>query len=160
MTMKSKFRNALAAIIAGTLAATFSACTDSRHSIPVGAMDAGMLARYEAKTSVSQKRVSGKGECESYLMPFSKDIDYDTYGDSGTLFSGLSHVEALALRAAIADACKNAGADVLIGVQYKMTTTSFYFFYEYATCEASGFPAKIEHIKQIPISTENFLISR
>ena len=99
----------------------------------------------------NQAGVDGNGESTTWLhfIPDSQETSDGYFSDVGSLFSGLSPTQSLALRAAVADACKNAGADFLLLPRYDMTTTSCWFFYESATCRVSGYPAKIQKIRQV-----------
>lgn len=132
----------------------FSGCTSERFAHDVPLRDFRVLARYEAETTHEETRVSGSAECSSWLYYFSgtPNTSGGYYSDIGALFSGLSQTQSLALRAAIADACKKSGADLLLMPRYEMETTSVYFIYEATKCVVTGYPAKVQKIRQVPIT--------
>lgn len=137
---------------AGLLTLGMSSCTSNRFARDVPAADIRVVARYEVETSHEDVRVRAGGECTSWFnfIPEPQETTGGYYSDVGSLFSGLSPVQALALRSAIAKACEEHNADFLLLPEYKMTTTTYWFFYEAATCEVSGVPAKFGKIRQIP----------
>lgn len=129
-----------------------SACTSNRFARDVPLTDMRVVARYEVETSHGEERVSAEGTCSAWFnfIPSPQDTSGGYYSDVGSLFSGLSPVQSLALRSAIAKACKEHNADFLLLPEYQMTTTSYWFFYESAICTVSGTPAKFGKIRQIP----------
>lgn len=131
----------------------FSACTNNRFARDIPLADMRVVARYEVETSHTGERVSADGECTSWFnfIPDAQDSCGGYYSDVGSLFSGLSPVQSLALRSAIAKACDAHNADFLLLPEYKMTTTTYWFFYESASCTVSGIPAKFGEIRQIPV---------
>ncbi len=141
-------------ILAG--GAAFSACTNNRYAVDLPMADMRVVARYEVETTHADERVSADGACTSWFnfIPDPQDTNGGYYSDVGLLFSGLSPVQALALRSAIAKACREHGADFLILPEYKMTTTTYWFFYESATCTVSGVPAKFGKIRQVALAEE------
>ena len=141
-----------ALVLAGV--AVFSACTNNRYAGDLPVADMRVMARYEVETTHADERVSADGACTSWFnfIPEPQDTSGGYYSDVGSLFSGLSPVQSLALRAAIAKACRRHGADFLLLPEYEMTTTTYWFFYESATCTVSGVPAKFGKIRQIPLS--------
>lgn len=132
----------------------FSGCTSERFAQDMPLGDFRVLARYEAETTHEETRVSGSAECSSWLYYFSdtSNTSGGYYSDIGSLFSGLSQTQSLALRSAIADACKKSGADLLLMPRYEMKTTSVCFIYEAAECSVTGYPAKVQKIRQVPIT--------
>lgn len=130
---------------------TLASCTNNRFARDVPASDICVVARYEVDTTYADERVSAGGSCTSWFnfIPEAQDTNGGYYSDVGSLFSGLSPVQSLALRSAIAKACEEHGADFLLLPEYKMTTTTYWFFYESATCTVSGVPVKFGKIRQI-----------
>lgn len=131
-----------------------ASCTTDRFARDVPLSDMRVAARYEVETTHMDERVSADGSCTAWFnfMPDPQDTNGGYYSDVGSLFSGLSSVQALALRAAIAKACKEHNADFLLLPEYQMTTTRYWFFYESATCTVSGTPAKFGKIRQVPVN--------
>lgn len=129
-------------------------CTSERFAREIPETDARVLARYEVKTTHASEFVSGYAECSSWFSSTPNSQIVGGYGsDIGTLFSGLSDVQALALRSAIAEACKAQNADFLLVPTYEMTTTNYWFIYESAKCTVRGLPAKFGDVRQIPIDS-------
>ncbi|MGN0860910.1 MAG: hypothetical protein ACI4P3_03345 [Candidatus Spyradosoma sp.] len=141
--------------LAGICAAVLSGCETQRYAreIPLG--DVRALARYEIETSHGDTRVSGYAEDSAWLhfVPEAQETTGGYFSDIGSLFSGLSPVQSLALRAAVADACRKSGADFLLLPRYDMKTVSAWFLYESAECTVSGYPVKIEKIRQVPLTS-------
>lgn len=131
-----------------------SGCTSDRFAREIPLTDARVLARYEVKTTHRSEYVSGYAKCSSWFCLLPETQIEGSYGsDIGSLFSGLSPVQALALRTAIANACKANNADFLLIPEYEMTTTSYWFIYESAKCTVRGLPAKFGELRQIPIDS-------
>lgn len=133
-------------------AAILAGCTSNRYAREVPGADLRALARYELETTVGEERVAGSAESSTWLhfIPDTQSTADGYFSDVGSLFSGLSPTQSLALRAAVADACKRAGADFLLLPRYDMETSSAWFFYESAKCTVTGYPVKIGGIRQIP----------
>lgn len=133
-------------------AAILAGCSSSRYAREVPGADLRALARYELDTALGEERVSGSAESSTWLhfIPDSQNTADGYFSDVGSLFSGLSPTQSLALRAAVADACRRAGADFLLLPRYDMETSSAWFFYESAKCTVTGYPVKISGIRQIP----------
>lgn len=147
--LKKNAASAAWPLLCAALAA--SGCTSARYARELAGDSIRVSARYELETTHEDARVSGNGESTTWLhfIPDSQETSDGYFSDVGSLFSGLSPTQSLALRAAVADACKNSGADFLLLPRYDMTTTSCWFFYESATCRVSGYPAKIQKIRQV-----------
>jgi len=143
----------LGAFVAIFFATAFCGCTSDRSARDVSFSDFRVLARYEAETEICGDRVDGVAECSSWFnfVPEAKNTTGGYFADVGSLFSGLSPTQSLALRAAVSDACKKTGADYLLMPRYDMHTTSVWFFFESASCNVSGVPVKIKKIHQIPL---------
>lgn len=148
--MKSAFFKT--APLALLTAAILAGCSNSRYAREVPGADLRALARYELDTTLGEERVSGSAESSTWLhfIPDSQNTADGYFSDVGSLFSGLSPTQSLALRAAVADACRRAGADFLLLPRYDMETSSAWFFYESAKCTVTGYPVKICGIRQIP----------
>ena len=153
----NRFKKIVCACLSGAFAlAVFSGCETRRFASDVPVGDLRVLARYEVETTHADERVAGSAECSAWIhfVPEAQDTSNGYFSDVGSLFSGLSPVQSLALRAAIADACRKSGSDYLLLPRYDMKTYSAWFFYESAECSVTGYPAKIERIRQIPISDQ------
>lgn len=137
--------------------ALLSGCTTERPARDISKDDFRVSAHYTAKTVHENTRAEGSAYTSSWFnfsLPAQDTDGGYFYSDAGSLFSGLSPTQALALRAAIADACRKSDADVLLLPRYNMETKSFWFFYESVRCSVSGFPAKIIEITQVPLPSE------
>lgn len=135
------------------LASLFCGCTSDRSARDVSFSDIRVFARYEVETDIKGDRVEGEAEISSWFnfIPDAKNTSGGYFSDVGSLFSGLSPTQSLALRAAVSDACKKAEADYLLMPRYDMHTTSVWFFYESASCNVSGIPVKIKKIRQVSL---------
>lgn len=140
---------------AALLAAALSGCTSERYAREAPFGDLRVKARYEMETTHEDERVSGSGECSTWwvFIPDTQETSFGYFSDVGSLFSGLSPTQSLALRAAIHDACRKSGADFLLLPRYEMKTTSAWFIYESAECSVTGYPAKVKGLRQVPVSS-------
>lgn len=139
------------AFVAAMFAGTLAGCTTDRLARDISKEDFRISAHYEAETTHESVRTEGRAEASSWFnfLPSAQETSDGYYSDVGSLFSGLSPTQSLALRAAIADACEKSGADFLLLPRYNMKTKSYWFFYEAVSCSVSGFPVKVVRIKRV-----------
>ena len=140
-----------AVFIAAMFAGTLAGCTTDRLARDISKEDFRISAHYEAETTHESVRTEGRATASSWFnfLPSAQDTGGGYYSDVGSLFSGLSPTQSLALRAAIADACEKSGADFLLLPRYNMKTKSYWFLYESVSCSVSVFPVKVVRIKRV-----------
>ena len=51
---------------------------------------------------------------------------------------------------AYAIACDKAGCDAIVGAKYKVTSKNYFFIYQHATAELSGYPVNLTEVEVIP----------
>lgn len=51
---------------------------------------------------------------------------------------------------AYAIACDKAGCDAIAGAKYKVTSKNYFFIYQHATAELSGYPVNLTEVEVIP----------
>lgn len=141
----------VAAVAVTMFVGTLAGCTADRLARDISKEDLRISAHYEAETTHESARTEGQATASSWFnfLPSAQETSDGYYSDIGSLFSGLSPTQSLALRAAIADACEKSGADFLLLPRYNMKTKSYWFFYEAVRCSVSGFPVKVVRIKRV-----------
>lgn len=105
--------------------------------------------RYRPLVDIGKELVSGTGTADtakarSLSRTFSSPIIVNP-----EIFKGLSDLQSLALREAIADACKKAEADFLLTPRYELTVETNQIDTK-VTCKISGYPAKIIGFEEVP----------
>lgn len=99
-------------------------------------------AQYRPVIEIGKDAVSGVGSADNDKLDKLGGCLPDSIFTDPEIFSGLSEMQSLALREAIADACKKANADFLVAPRWELSVSSDKRETE-IVCSVSGYPAKI-----------------
>lgn len=91
---------------------------------------------------IGKETVSGSGAADNDKLDKLGGCLPTSIFTNPEIFSGLSEMQSLALREAIADACKKANADFLVAPRWELSLSSDKSD-TVVTCTVSGYPAKI-----------------
>lgn len=106
--------------------------------------------QYRPIVSVGKDLVSGTGKADTEKARGLNGKFASPIIVNPEIFKGLSAVQSLALREAIAEACRNADADFLLVPRYELTVETLGGQETKVACTVSGYPAKIVGFEEIP----------